>query len=339
MRGTDFGFEQYHTHLGYSLLVTLLVWPMVAWFGHRRLRARPAQRAVLFGLAVAYPLCAEAGSFLITLLRPELDTLSGQGIAQLHAAVLRWVPIDDLLDLAPAPAVSQVAIGVLVLFCLASIAHCLHSARRLRRAFGRSLPLDATRHAALFERFRALAGANGRPLPPVLVVDLAAPLACTTGLTRPRIYIASLLLDLLSPEECVAVLCHEWAHVVRRDLLWSWLVRLFRDIFCFLPGSYPLWRAMLASQDEACDALAARMTRQPLALARAVVKVAHAWEHHRLQTPVAANLFALPSASPRARVTHMLRLHEQGHSAGSADVYLLVCAISLLAVLPVLLGC
>lgn len=338
MRGTESGFEQYHTHLGYSLIATLLVWLAVVWFSHRRLHDRPAQRVVLFALAVAYPLWAEAGSFLVTLLRPGLDILSGNGIAQLHATVLRWVPLDDLLDLTLAPPISRVAAALLGLFCLCSIAHCLCSARRLHYTLGQSRPIEATRHAALLEQFRAVA-ADSRALPPVLVVDLAAPLACTTGMARPRIYVASLLLDLLSPEECVAVLCHEWAHILRRDLLWSWLVRLFRDIVTFLPGSYMLWRAMLASQDEACDILAARMTRQPLALARAVVKVARAWEDHYLTAPIAANLFALPSASPRARVTQMLRLHEQGHSARSADVYLLVLGMLLLAILPVLLGC
>ena len=90
------------------------------------------------------------------------------------------------------------------------------------------------------------------------------------------------------------MLCHEWAHVLRRDNLWNWMVRLLRDVLFFLPGNHMLWQSMVASQDEACDALAVEITREPLALARALVKITAAWQ--RSTSPL-----SLPVVSPFAR--------------------------------------
>src|SRR5581483_2288661 len=106
-------------------------------------------------------------------------------------------------------------------------------------------------------------------------------------------------------------LCHEWAHVQRRDTLWNWLIRLLRDVVWFLPGSHLAWQSMVASQDEACDALAVQMTHQPLALARALVKVAGAKIDTAMPPLVAASPFALTGATPRERVAQMIRLHEE----------------------------
>ena len=160
------------------------------------------------------------------------------------------------------------------------------------------MPIGRTAHATLMADLVATDAARVHSLPEIFVSAIDAPLAFTTGMLSPRIYITNTLIELLTHDELIGVLCHEWAHVLRRDNLWNWLVRLLRDVGWFLPGSHIAWRSMVASQDEACDALAASMTRQPLALARALVKVAGAWN---VATPSLRTVssFAHASATPR----------------------------------------
>jgi hypothetical protein len=108
-----------------------------------------------------------------------------------------------------------------------------------------------------------------------------------------------------------------------------------------MPGNHLLWHSMIASQDEACDALAVRITRQPLALARALVKVAAAWRLHKapIELPVASP-FALAQVSPHSRVEQMIHISDTGAAdfGRSKGAYVLAAVLLLLAVLPALLG-
>jgi Zn-dependent protease with chaperone function len=339
MNSTAEDFEPYHTHLGYTLTITMLAWAITLWYSRRYLRDRPDQRVILYGLVIGLPLCGEAGSYVLSTLRPGLDTVSGSLISRVHGTVLHWLPLDDLLDLFLSPRISLVVLAFLALLGLGSIVRGCYGALRLHRSFERARPLAQTTFASIEARLRETTGTSSQPLPPILVIEQSEPIACTTGVLRPRIYVTTLLLDLLAPDELVAVLCHEWAHIQRGDLPWNWLVRLFRDTLCFLPSSHLFWSSMIVSQDEACDALAAEMTREPLALARALVKVARAWQESSKVAMPAANLFASPSVSLRMRIEQMLRLSEHGQSTPTLGAHLLAIALLLLAMLPVMLGC
>jgi Zn-dependent protease with chaperone function len=148
------------------------------------------------------------------------------------------------------------------------------------------------------------------------------------------------LLELLSTDEALAVLCHEWAHVLRRDTLWNWAVRLLRDVLFFLPGNHLLWQSMIDSQDEACDALAAQITKKPLVLARALVKVSSAAQAQTIKLPIPiVSSFALARATPHMRVEQMIRISDAAQPSGRAHgAYILAGVLLLLAVLPALLG-
>jgi beta-lactamase regulating signal transducer with metallopeptidase domain len=166
-------------------------------------------------------------------------------------------------------------------------------------------------------------------------------MAFATGLLFPSIYITTALLELLTNDEVIAVLCHEWAHVLRRDNLWNWLVSLLRDVSWFLPGSHLAWRSMISSQDEACDALAATMTKQPLTLARALVKVARAWNDDVAPSLVTVNSFARSNTTPRSRVEYMIRLSDEAlplRRAQLVGAYALVVLFLVLGPLPALVG-
>lgn len=335
MGNTIIPYEPYHPHLGYTLGITCLVWLTVGWYGRARLARRPAVRALLYALAICVPLYAECTSFTIYLIRPAPDTLVGYYLSHFHAYVVNRIPIDTFLPLAGI----WLIIGVFVSLACLSLIRFLVGMRQLRALVAPARPLTSTRYTHLVAMFTSIAAAS----PIVMMLDLDAPLAFTAGLFGGKIYVTQQLLELLTEDEALAVLCHEWAHIVRRDNLWNSAVRLLRDMLFFLPGSHIAWRWMLASQDEACDRLATMMTSQPLALARALVKVSAAWNACAApELPTATvNSFALGVSGTQARVEQMIAvLEENERPARSAllGACLLVAVVLILAPLPALLG-
>jgi Zn-dependent protease with chaperone function len=335
--GTDIiPYDMYHPHLGYTLLITCLAWACVGLYGRHCIPQRPRQRSRLYALAIVLPIYAEVVSYLIYVLRPAPETPVGYTLTHFHALVLQRLPIDTFLE----PSTEEIALIVLALIALVSLLRFGYGTLRLALVLRNAPSLEQSAYAQLADIFGETATQFGRPAPAVRVIRQKAPLAFTTGLIRPRIYISSELLDLLSPDEAIAVLCHEWAHVLRRDTLWNWTVRLLRDVLFFLPGNHLFWRAMIASQDEACDALAAQITQQPLVLARALVKVSAAWHTHAVILPLRiVSPLALAYATPRARVEHMIRISDAAQPTDRAPgAYILAAVLLLLAVLPALLG-
>ncbi len=334
--GTDvIPYEPYHPHLGYTLAITCLTWLAVWWYSHSRLRARPTERIMLYALAIGVPLYAEAASLLIFLLRPAPDTWLGYPLSHLHAYVVNRLPLDTFLPLTAIWA----AVGLLATLALLSAVRFMVGTLQLRAMLAPARPLAETPYAHLAAGFASLAAAA----PGVLVLELDAPLAFTAGMVSARIVVTTGLLALLSDDELLAVLCHEWAHVRRRDNLWNGLVRVLRDMLFFLPGSHIAWHSMIASQDEACDRMATMMVRHPLALARALVKVSAAWQTPAAPTPLkrTTSLFALGIVGAQARVEQMIAsLDEPAPPDRGAAVgaYLLLAAFLILAPLPALLG-
>jgi Zn-dependent protease with chaperone function len=330
-------YDIYHPHLGYTLAITCIAWVCIGVYSRFGLRQRPKLRIRLYALAIGLPIYAEAASYLIYLLRPAPDTRLGYLLTHFHAFVLQRLPLDTFLE----PSIEEVALGLLALIALASLARFGYGTWKLASMLRAARPLDVTPHAHLGVQLAQATAHLGHAAPTILVIRHDAPLAFTIGLVAPAIYVSSSLLELLMPGEVVAVLCHEWAHILRRDNLWNWAVRLLRDLLFFLPANHLLWRSMIASQDEACDALAAEMTREPLALARALVKVAAAWRQRRepVSLPVASP-FALAAVDPRSRVEQMIRMSDTDDlpTGRAVGAYLLTGMLMILAVLPALLG-
>lgn len=118
-----------------------------------------------------------------------------------------------------------------------------------------------------------LAAQLGTLRPRVLLCPLDLPLALAGGLWRPTILLSTWTLDHLDRRELEAVLAHELGHVARRDYLAAWLATVLRDAFCYLPTSWAAYRQLQREKELACDDLAVRVTRRPLALASALAKV------------------------------------------------------------------
>ena len=330
-------YDPYHPHLAYTLAVTGLAWVCVLSYNLWALRDWPRARAMLYGLLIVMPLFAELGSYIIFLVRPEPDTPVGRVLSHIHNTVIQRIPIDYFLS----STTLVVIVALLSFLLLISLLRFWYGSLQLRRVLQTATPLANTPFSELRGELVSLAHQQQVALPPIYVVAISEPLALATGLLSPRIYISTSLLASLADDEVLAVLCHEWAHIRRRDTQWNWLLRLLRDTAWFLPFSHIAWRRMMHSQDEACDAFAASVTRKPLALARALVKVSAAWSRSTPPNMTAATPFALHVSDIRTRVEHMLHL---SHPAPVASQRALVGAFVLggtfmvLAVLPALLG-
>jgi Zn-dependent protease with chaperone function len=90
------------------------------------------------------------------------------------------------------------------------------------------------------------------------VIESPRPQAFCAGLLRPRVYISTAALRLLTPSELSAVLAHESHHRARRDPLRILAARVFADALFFLPALGRLSRRYHQLAELAADDAAAR---------------------------------------------------------------------------------
>jgi len=101
------------------------------------------------------------------------------------------------------------------------------------------------------------------------------PLIGIVGFLRPRLFIASQVLELLTPEEVAAAVAHENGHLAARDNLKRGLLQACRDILLIIPSGRLLDRSWSEASEEAADENAALMGNGvALDLASALVKIA-----------------------------------------------------------------
>ena len=106
------------------------------------------------------------------------------------------------------------------------------------------------------------------------------------GLFRPTVLLPAAALDTLTPRERAMTLCHELAHVRRRDLAFAWAPAIMERLLFFHPGARLAAREYAFAREAACDAdvlqhlgeaprdygrllLRLGVTRQPTAIAAA----------------------------------------------------------------------
>lgn len=102
----------------------------------------------------------------------------------------------------------------------------------------------------------------------VLIVRDQTPFACCFGLRRPRIYISTGLLTLLSDSELEAVLLHETYHCRSYDPLRTLIIDVVATMFFFLPvvSEWRKWQQAYTELQADCFAIQHR-GRLPLASA------------------------------------------------------------------------
>lgn len=329
-------YEPYHPHLWYTLVFVTLARLVIAGYSRKRLSHNPQQRVKLYALALLLPVLAEVGMWLVYHLRPAPESAIGAVLTRVHVYYIQSIPIDTYIS----PIVTALfVIGLLVLFGNSLIV-LQRGIRQLGRAMASAQPIQETRFAALLTLIEPLER-PGRRRPMIVVLESDATAAFVSGMTRPRIYVTSALLAQLSPTEALAVICHEWAHILRGDQILNWLLRPLRDVLFFVPGSFSMWRQLIVSQDEACDQLAAEMTGRPLDLARALVRVAEAYQRAPLPpAPLLSGLISDQSRDLEWRVKKMILQHQGVCSGRWTTLITLALGVALIvfAILPALLG-
>jgi Zn-dependent protease with chaperone function len=110
---------------------------------------------------------------------------------------------------------------------------------------------------------------------PAYRIEHAFPLIAIVGFLRPRLFIASQVLNILNADELSAALAHESGHLVARDNVKRSLLQACRDALLIIPSGRLLDKAWSEASEEAADENAARQGNNvALDLASALVKIA-----------------------------------------------------------------
>jgi beta-lactamase regulating signal transducer with metallopeptidase domain len=128
--------------------------------------------------------------------------------------------------------------------------------------------------AGIRERAARLARRARLRKPPRVMVHPCLREPCLGGLWRPVILLPEAWLDCREGELIDAILAHELAHARRLDHLVNPVQRLLESTFFFNPAVHWLSRSLRRQREFCADALAVRLTRDPLALAQALESVA-----------------------------------------------------------------
>lgn len=230
--------------------------------------------------AVAYALASSAMSVLVALLwaRAERDTPSPTQRAR-RLFWLRLAPtmagvFVGVLGVLPAylwleprgieERVGPVALSLAALGCLLLLGAAWRSAQALK----------ASRLVA-----RQLQAASARQLPglpvPAAAVDAPFPIVALVGLLKPRLFVATRVLDTCAPPEVDAIVHHELAHLHARDNLRHLCLRACADLLAWLPAGRRFEVAWIAAAEEAADERATGPDPgRRVELAGALVKVA-----------------------------------------------------------------
>ncbi|HLE13062.1 MAG: hypothetical protein A2504_07360 [Bdellovibrionales bacterium RIFOXYD12_FULL_39_22] len=97
--------------------------------------------------------------------------------------------------------------------------------------------------------------------------------ALLKGIFHHKIYLSSALIDTLDEEEVMATVAHEVAHVIYGDNLRTLLIWSMRALQPFNPFTLAIFRDIIEVRESACDYLASEATKNPMALASALIKM------------------------------------------------------------------
>lgn len=167
-------------------------------------------------------------------------------------------------------------------------------------------------------------------------IEHSFPVIAIVGVLRPRLFIASRVLDLLTAAEIKASLAHEHGHLTARDNLKRGVLRACRDSLLLIPAGRSLDHAWAEAAEEAADEHAARAGKNvALDLASALVKIARIIPEGARPT-MPAGVFLLgddESNGIRGRVRRLVALATsnnpgQSKTVFSARLLFLVCASS-----------
>lgn len=150
----------------------------------------------------------------------------------------------------------------------------------------------------------------------------------TIGWLKPVVLLPFGLVNHLSPAEVEAILAHELAHIARKDWLFNLFQAVAEIVFYYHPAVWWLSRVINRERENACDDLALSATSDPIAFARALVRV------QEMASTAPALALAIQGRNRRPlldRVRRILNQPPQQHSQAMEKVTATIILLAFLA--------
>jgi Zn-dependent protease with chaperone function len=202
-----------------------------------------------------------------------LGILLGGAVGMVLEGCPLFTPIDHIV-------IASTAGTFVALVTLACLRHAARAAKARHDLLAIS---ELASDGPLAEQFAALAQKLGIHAPQLRIVQTSEPIACSFGVRRPAVVIASGLLARLDDREREGVLAHELAHLKQHDPLIGFVIAWLRDALFFMPAANEGWECFAHEREVACDSLSATATGRPGALASALFKVSGRRAQTRLE--------------------------------------------------------
>lgn len=172
---------------------------------------------------------------------------------------------------------------------------------------------------------------------PTFRLEHSFPIIAVVGSIRPRLFVASKVLDSLTKEELAAAIAHERGHLSARDNLKRSILRVCRDVLILVPFGRSLDRAWAQAAEAAADEHAARENpERALNLASALVKIAKMVpSRERVELPLGAYLIGTEEThGVKNRIKRLLEIASHGiEKRGNASLIRTLQMISLVGFL------
>jgi Zn-dependent protease with chaperone function len=184
----------------------------------------------------------------------------------------------------------------------------------LRRVKGLHAP--GKRLKAEFESIASKMGIHSAELH---LSENAIPVSFAAQNDRPIVVMSERLLSLLKKDELEAVMAHELAHIKNSDTTLKALVTAYKTVLPIDPMVRLVEAAFHREREIAADETAAKITRKPLSLASALLKIYEAFPKGNLAAFGALSVLGagstLMSRHPpiRQRVNRLIRLADNYH--------------------------
>lgn len=147
---------------------------------------------------------------------------------------------------------------------------------------------------------------------PTFVLQHSFPIIAVVGAIRPRLFIATHVLESLSEEELAAAIAHECGHLAAKDNFKRSVMRISRAALLIIPCGRWLDRTWSEASESAADEHAAQQSSQiALDLAAALVRIARMIPQGQRPTlPAAVSGFLVGDDAPgvKVRVSRLVEL-------------------------------
>ena len=239
----------------------------VSWRARHLLFIAALLLAVLLPAWSASTSTAKAGqSVVVSILPGSLDD-HGSNQAARHALT----PHRYSTSLHIAPAVSDTVALVYLAILFGQAAFLLWKWRATQILFRHAAPAELPGDlSSQWRRWRRSFNIGGVPL---LVSDqVAGPV--TLGFRRAALIVPPDFIATATREETAAALCHELAHIARRDFVANLVIEIVSLPIAFHPACWLLKKHIDESRELACDAMAAAVSENSETYARSLLSLA-----------------------------------------------------------------